>query len=203
MHDLFKKILIINLITLFSLQLKSQTDIPKVYKFSDEILKNTLHSEMSSWELSCTGEYIKTLKVWDKNEENFAPLSPKNINDFKNFYPKDAIDFISKKAKTEQIIIINEAHHQPYHRVFTTLLLKNLYKEGFRYLCLEALGDFDPELSTRKYPIINSGGYIKEPMFGNLVRVALELGFQIVEYEDSKNSGFDSLGNNLREVEQA
>lgn len=193
--------LIIALILIIGFDSNAQ-QIPNPYKFSDEILKSNNDPQMTSWELCNIGEYKKAIEEWDKNEEVHKALTDKQLNDFFKYKPKNAVDLISDRAKTEQIIIINEAHHQPCHRVFTTLLLKNLYEEGYRYLCIETLAYLDTQLSNRRYPIINSGGYSREPFYGNLLREALKLGFRLVAYEDTTNSDFDTLGNNLREVEQ-
>ncbi len=43
-----------------------------------------------------------------------------------------AAEYIIKRSSKERIIIINEAHHQPLHRVFTESLLEGLYQNGFR-----------------------------------------------------------------------
>jgi hypothetical protein len=45
------------------------------------------------------------------------------------------------RAKNEKLIIINEAHHNIKHRVFTTSLLQGLYDNGYRFFGLEALSD--------------------------------------------------------------
>ena len=177
--------------------------LPKVYKFSDEIAKMKMGEEHAAFEYSAIGEYQKTLDIWDKVESKTKDLTKEQILNLRKFRPVDAYIYLKMRAKIEKIIIINEAHHQPYHRLFTTNLLQSFYDHGFRYLALEALGDFDTLLGKRGYPIINSGGYTQEPMFGNMLREALRIGYKLVAYEESQNSGFDNLGNNLREVEQA
>ncbi len=175
-----------------------------VYMWSNDIQKNINESQRAAMEFSFIGEYEKTIKEWDLGEDKKSEkltLEQKNI--FQKYKPQNARVYLSERAKTEQIIIINEAHHQPQHRLFTASLLSELYKRGFRYLCIEALAVDDSFINIRKFPIINSGGYTREPCYGRLLREALEIGFKLVAYEDTKNSGFDSLGNNLREVEQA
>lgn len=170
------------------------------YKFSKDI---SLENQMGAFESSCIGEYKKALEIWDKTETKSNELTEVERKNFLKYHPQNAIKYISQRAKDEKIIIINEAHHQPYHRVFTTELLQSLYQQGFKYFCIEALSYEDPLLNSRKYPVNYSGSYIQEPCYGNLIREALQIGFQLVAYEDSSNSGFDALGNNLREVNQA
>lgn len=112
---------------------------------------------------------------------------------FKQFRPKLAADAIIQQAGKEQVVIVNEAHHKPAHRIFTRSLLKGLYAQGFRYFGLETLSNCayipkeycDDQLNQRGYsynsPI--SGTYVTEPQMGNLIRDAIELGFTIFAYE--------------------
>lgn len=75
------------------------------------------------------------------------------------------------------------------------------FDKGYRNLGLEALSngiDKDTLLNNRGYPIQGSGFYIKDPQFGDLVRVALEIGYNVFPYEAIS----DSDGRE-REIEQA
>lgn len=94
----------------------------------------------------------------------------------------------------EKIVIFNEAHHLPRHRVFLTGLLPKLKKMGYNYIGFEGLTPnyqdttrtmMDTLLRDRGYPIVSgySGYYIKEPQFGNLIRSAIQSGFRIFGYE--------------------
>ncbi len=105
-------------------------------------------------------------------------------------------------------MIITEAHTKPEHRVFTRLLLEGLYEQGYRHLGLENIqaqpgdragGMFDTLLQERGYPltIASSGIYPSEPEYGNLIREAIRLGFQIFSYE--RNGSSDSE----RDLQQA
>jgi hypothetical protein len=78
--------------------------------------------------------------------------------------------------------MINEAHHVPQHRAFTLQLLYALRKQGFTYFAAEAFSH-DPQLSERGYPTRATGSYVSEPVFGDLVRTALRLGYKTVPYE--------------------
>jgi hypothetical protein len=97
-----------------------------------------------------------------------------------------ARDYILSRSQKEKLIIVNESHGQPIHRVFVTSLLEQLYKNGFRYFAVETIAQDSSAvylLNKNKFPIISSGYYSKEPQYGNLIREALKLGFQIVAYE--------------------
>ncbi len=172
------------------------------YKFSEDILTQVSKGSIypMAWDLSYIGEYKETLKIWDKVEEKTPALSADQLKHFSCFKPVIAKDFITNQAKQEQIIILNEAHHQPYHRVFTTSLLKDLYKEGYRYFGAETLSDWDNTLNDRKYPLKLTGFYTAEPFYANLVREALRIGFTVFAYETTKHDDSTSYG---REIEQA
>jgi len=132
-------------------------------------------------------------------ENNF---SEKEIDSLNKKYSKiKATDYIIEQAKKHQVVIINEAHHNSFHRVFTKSLLQKLFDNGYKNLGLEALANgenLDSTLNSRKYPIQETGHYIKEPQFGNLVRDALEIGYTLFAYENMEKGG-----GKQREIEQA
>jgi hypothetical protein len=69
------------------------------------------------------------------------------------------------------------------HRAFTTRLLGVLYAKGFRYFAAETLGEKDNGIMKRGYPTHKTGFYSNDPIFGELLRTAVRLGFKIVPYE--------------------
>lgn len=102
--------------------------------------------------------------------------------------PVSALSYIVEKAKKHHFTLINETHYNSQHRAFTKDLLMPLWKEGYRYLALEALGYEDTGLRERGYPILATGYYIKDSNFANLVREALRIGYQLVAYETQNGS---------------
>ena len=110
----------------------------------------------------------------------------------------DAADVITKLSVSHRLVLINEAHHNANTRELTLALLPRLRALGFNYFAAEALSDEDPELMRRGYPIERSGTeYLHEPLYGDIVREAIRLGFIIVPYDSSANDG------EIRENEQA
>jgi hypothetical protein len=75
--------------------------------------------------------------------------------------------------------MINEDHRDSSHRAFTTELLPVLRKQGFRYLAAEAFG---PDVEAARYPKVGRD-FTDDPVFGDMVRRALELGYTLVPYE--------------------
>jgi hypothetical protein len=105
---------------------------------------------------------------------------------FKDKSPRNARDFIVEQAKRYHFLLVNEAHYSSQNRAFTRSLLKPLWKQGYRYLALEALGYPDTSLARRGYPLVRTGFYIQDPVFGNLVREALAIGYTLVTYETTQ-----------------
>ncbi len=96
----------------------------------------------------------------------------------------DAASAIARLAERRQLVVINEAHHDPRTRELTLALLPRLKAAGFTHFAMEALGDQDTELATRRYPLQSSGSeYLHEPLLGEIARKALQLGFVVVPYE--------------------
>ncbi|MCZ2101838.1 MAG: hypothetical protein LC107_09910 [Chitinophagales bacterium] len=174
----------------------------ELYRFSEDILsqidKDTVpwKYQIGATALSFSGYYREVLQIWDKNGVRKPKTTEQDSLFFMNSKKVNAKDYIIKQSKNAQIVIINEAHHMPKHRIFTKSLLKELYANGYRYLGLEAL--FDSTINVRKYPIIESGYYTKEPEFGNLLSEALDIGFTLFGYEVSSNKNGKE-----REIEQA
>lgn len=86
-------------------------------------------------------------------------------------------------AARERIVIIMEAHNATQHREWIQQTLPIFYEAGFRHYAAEALAETGTILKTRRYPSKSSGVYPQDPRFGNLLRHALDLGFEIDDYE--------------------
>lgn len=116
------------------------------YKFSSEIeekvAKDTVpwKFQISASDYAKKGDYKNALIHWDSamgtRENNF---SEKEIDSLNKKYSKiKATDYIIEQAKKHQVVIINEAHHNSFHRVFTKSLLQKLFDNGYKNLGLEA-----------------------------------------------------------------
>lgn len=131
---------------------------------------------------SFIGDHKNTLISWDTavQSRKYKPTAADSAL-LKNASLKNARDYIIERSKKEQVIIINEAHHNPMHRRFTSSLLKGLYQNGYRYLGLEAIED--SLINERNYAVKESGYYTNEPEFGNMIYEARRLGFIVFGYE--------------------
>ena len=188
-------------ILLFTTSSSAQTT-KETYQFSKDveskIAKDTLSwkYQMGATDYSISGYYKKALETWDKNGSGTIKLTNDDSLYFNSFKKHDAVDYIVKRSKNEKIIIINEAHHNSRHRVFTTSLLQGLYNNGYRFFGLEALSD--TLINKRKFPVLESGYYTKESQMANLMQTAIKIGFTLFEYESTSGAN-----GKQREIEQA
>ncbi len=164
---------------------------PSPYKFTSFIQDSVLQSkgpQMTAWDFSYIGDIEKTHEMWDDQTKIRKELSQEQKDSFALLERKNAVDYILEKAKKHQIVIINEGHHMPQHRVFTTQLIAGLKKQGFNHLGLETYFESsksDSILQSNGYPTLKSGYYTKEPQFGNLVREAHQNGMKVFGYEST------------------
>ncbi len=93
--------------------------------------------------------------------------------------------YIVKRAADHQIVIINERHHAASDRLLTLSLLRPLFAQGFRYLAVEAIWDGD-DLNERGYPTSETGYYLNDVVFAEMIRQALALGYKVVAYEHDR-----------------
>lgn len=111
---------------------------------------------------------------------------------------QNAATAIAALATRDRIVLVNEAHHDGHTRELTLALLPRLYAKGYRYLAIEALGSHDPALQARGYAVDASGSqYLHEPLYGEIVRQAIRLGYTLVSYDS------DAAGAAARETGQA
>ena len=112
---------------------------------------------------------------------------------------KPANDVIRTLARNRRAVFINESHARPRTRAAIYTLLNALHEEGYNYLGIEGLtvkpsdpsktcsnaSLADADLISRGYPIRGTGFYLREPIFGEIIREAIRLKFKLVAYEDS------------------
>ena len=165
------------------------------YRFSQDILaqwqRDTLWANYQNYavEFSRIGDYPRTLAAQAAFEQGRRSPDTNIRFDsayFRRFRAVSAGPELLRRTAARQLVILNEAHYQPRNRVFTRSLLAGLYRQGFRYLCLEDLANgpaADTGLNQRRYPLHTTGFYATEPQYGDLERHALALGFRLVPYE--------------------
>ena len=140
-----------------------------------QILEQLLAAEEAA-----VGRYHEAMRLMD----SFSPASPGAGPDLDGYEVRDAVRTILELADRHRVVMLNEAHHDPRGRAFAGLLLAGLHQKGFRYFAAETFNPEDmPGLAKRGYPTLATGAYTSEPVFGDLVRQALRLGYAPVAYE--------------------
>jgi hypothetical protein len=114
------------------------------------------------------------------------PLSEESAAELRRATVEDALPLIVKAAAGTRIVILNEAHHSPRDRAFALEVAKALRPLGYTLLAAEAFANVPQVTATlarEGFPRLNSGTYVKEPVFGDFVRQALGLGYSPIAYE--------------------
>ncbi len=150
-----------------------------------------LHAMQVAAEL---GNYVEAHAFGDRSP-NIPLAVPEELNEkLEASQPVDAVAGIAALAEDELLVLINEAHHVPQHRAFTIELLHALRKKGFTHFAAETLLATDNGLNDRGYPTQATGTYTSEPVYADLVRIALALGYEVVPYEAVNFPGGRELG---------
>lgn len=114
------------------------------------------------------------------------------------FKARSAVAAIARLARSRRAVFFNEAHNVALTRSVTVQMLRKLRDEGYDYFAVETLYQDDSDLQKRGYPTIKSGFYTREPIYAEMVRTALKLGFKVVAYEADEDATGDA-----REAQQA
>lgn len=155
-----------------------------------------LHLMTRSAEL---GDYAAALRYGDGSPGPTAVPARELPEELGQATRVDALDRIEDLAQDHLLVLINEAHHVPQHRAFTQQLMRRLREQGFTHFAAETLSDTDPGLVERGYPTAATGYYIEEPLYADLVRTALELGYEVVPYESKSGDREEGQARNLIE----
>lgn len=169
-----------------------KNDIENTF-IKDTVKDKSWRSQMGATYFSISNNYKNALESWDISFGREKIITEKDRIIFSNYKSVNAKKFIINRSKKEQMIIINEAHHNSSHRNFAKSLLKGLYKNGYRYLGVETLEN-DDSLNIRKFANQESGFYSKEPQFGLFLKEALSIGFKVFPYESNGNGKEREIG---------
>jgi hypothetical protein len=128
-------------------------------------------------------------------DNRVAPPRSTSLPQSDQWQAVDAADAVARLAEGRRIVMVNEAHHDAHTRELTLALLPRLRALGFQYFAVEALSAKDTDLVRRGYVTDTSGSeYVLEPLYGEIVRQAIKLGYTIVAYdpEDATTENRDS-----------
>ncbi|MEO8011931.1 MAG: hypothetical protein ABI650_09830 [Dokdonella sp.] len=158
-----------------------------------------IFNQYLSWYQTWVGDYERARATFTIAQPATAEdaASPLQGGEFK---AEPAIRVIADLAKGRQAVFFNENHSYALTRTLTVQILAALREEGFDTFAAETLydTDIDAGLQARGYPTSETGFYTEEPIYAEMVRTALRLGYRVVAYEALSDATGDA-----REAEQA
>ena len=143
------------------------------------------------------GQYLSWFQTWiadyDGASRSFSIAQPAQADDAPSpltggYHTRPADEVILQLAKDRKAIFFNEAHSAPITRTLTVELLARLRAQGYNTFAAETLYIGDKDLQHRGYAIAKTGFYTSEPIYGEMVREAIRLGYKVVAY-DAENAG--------------
>jgi len=144
------------------------------------------------------GQYLSWFQTWigdyDGATRSFSIAQPPQPDDAPSplngaWHTRAADEVILELAKDRKAVFFNEAHSAPITRTLTVELLARLRAQGFTHFAAETLYTKEVEgLRKLGYPTAKVGFYTQEPIYGEMVRAALKLGYTVVAY-DAEDAG--------------
>lgn len=150
---------------------------------------NIIFSQYLSWYQTFIGDYPNAQASYSIGQPAQPDDAPSPLA--AGWRMQDARDAIARLAKRRQVVLFNEAHNVPLTRTLTVAMLATLRAEGFNYFAVETLYGDDHALARRGYVTADSGFYTREPIYAEMVRTALKLGFTVVAYESDQPGSAD------------
>jgi len=145
--------------------------------------------------LQALATYFSFADDTNKSDSVWLLIRNNKINN-KQIEKTGTINDLLQLTKNQKVVMINEAHNAPKHRLFVSNMLDTFYNQGFRYLALEAFYT-DSIFEKTGYLTENNGFYIFEPTFANLIRKAYKKGFKIIGYDDFSSNREQKQAENI------
>ncbi len=168
------------------------------YASSKDLSFRVIFNQYLSWYQTWVGDYAgarTSFSIVQKAAQDDAP-SPLQGTQWR---AESATSAIARLAKDRKAVFFNENHSYPLTRILTVQMLAALREQGFDTFAAETLYQSDmPALAKRGYAIPATGFYTEEPIYAEMVREALKLGYRVVAYEALSDATGDA-----REAEQA
>jgi hypothetical protein len=161
-----------------------------------DIAFRLIFNQYLSWFQTWVGDYAASRTMFSVAQPPAKGDSEAPVDT--GYAPEDAIGAIAALAKGRKAIFFNENHNIALTRTLTVQMLAKLREDGYDTFAAETLYHDDRKLARRGYPTADSGFYTEEPIYAEMVRTALALGYTVVAYEAESMATGDA-----REREQA
>lgn len=135
-----------------------------------------------------TGDERGTNALMDQGAEADASLP----EDTTGYAQKSAIDTIVRAVRDRRVVILNESHDKQRHRAFALEVALQLRKVGFTHFGAETFSRDLAESMKDGAPSLKTGVYTLDPIFADLARQAVVVGYQLFDFEqrpDQRPSG--------------
>lgn len=158
-------------------------------KLATAPLKSERENDAKFQLLATVNSFMSDNKTYDslivdyekKRKEEFNSLIV-DLSKKDDFYKDNAVfEKISEITKENRVIMLNEDHSYPKHRLFAMELLETLKANGYNYLSLEG---FNVSTEKELTPNYRNGLYTSEPYFAHFIRKAIALGFTVSGHEN-------------------
>ena len=170
----------------------------RAYAADSQPAFRTIFAQYLSWYQTFIGDYRDAETSFAIPQRALRDDAPSPLT-IPGEQPAQAVKYIPLLAKSYRVVFLNEAHNIALTRTLTVRLLKPLREGGFNTFAVETLNRQDiAALARRGYPTAASGYYTREPIYAEMVRTALKLGYKVVAYEADR---YQSGG--AREAQQA
>lgn len=146
------------------------------------MLKEPLYFTINSF-ISNNKEYDLLIKDHENQKDDFNATVLNSLSKKEVKINDDVFTTIAALANDNQIIILNEDHFYPKHRLFAMELLDILKQKGFTTISMETFVPNEGN-NTALIPNSKNGFYIKDPYFGHFVREANAMGFNLLGHEN-------------------
>ena len=108
------------------------------------------------------------------------------INKDEKLEAKNAYPYIYDAIKNNEVVIINESHNIPLHRVLLYTLTDSFNAYGVQSVFLETLAyTQDDSIVNKKYPKAEFGPYASENIYNQTIRKMMRLNINLYSYEHS------------------
>jgi hypothetical protein len=140
--------------------------------------------DIAPWFFVWVGEHARALKMEDEfraviNYPRGAMTQERSPDGHRT---EPAVEWILRAAADRRVVMFNEEHRSSVQRAFMHRVLDGLAEQGYTHLALEALSGRH-NVNERGHPTLTDGTYLRDPVFGDLVRRARQLGMTLVAYD--------------------
>lgn len=158
---------------------------------------HVIFNQYLSWYQSYLGDYRQAAASYSIAEPARSDDAPAPTPAH-GYHAEPAMQAIARLARGRRAVFFNEAHNVVVTRSLTVPMLATLRAEGYNTFAAETLYASDTGLAARGYATAASGFYTEEPVYAEMVRTALKLGYRVIAYEAD-----DSASGDARERQQA